>query len=103
MTPVITAYTEDLLSATSSLASPPPPTNGEVERIVVDGGGEIYRSPLLLLAVLPVGLAGTAQAESRGVGRVGGLRKICPFEESVLQMSTSLWPCGYTLAARLPA
>lgn len=67
MTPVITAYTEDLLHTTSSLALPLPPTNGEVEWIVVDGG-VIYRSPLPLLAVLPVGLEGTAQAESRSGG-----------------------------------
>lgn len=70
MTPVITAYTEDLLYTTSSLASPLPPTNGEVERIVVDGGrrGVIYGSPFPLLAVLPVGLEGGGKGVDGGGG-----------------------------------
>lgn len=72
---------------------------------MVDGGGGvgvIYRSPLPLLAVLPVGLEGRIERRGGGEGG-GGMRKICPVGESVLQMSALLRPFGYTLAARLPA
>lgn len=69
VTPVITAYSEDLLHTTSSLALP---TNG--------GRGWIYGSPFYLFFILVARLAGTEQAESRVERRErdGGMRKVCP-------------------------
>lgn len=77
MTPVITAYSEELLYTTSSLAWPPLATdkNGEVEGSVV-GKGVGFIDPLSLSARRPAGevrgqRAGAEQGATQGEGMEG--------------------------------